>query len=406
MTTLQSPPTARPGVALGLIAAATLLSMSAWFSATVVVPQLRGEWGLGSGGTALLTIGVQVGFVLGAVASAATGLADRIPGRRLITVGALGAAASNALFLLADGLALAVPLRVATGIFLAGVYPPAIKEVSSWFRRGRGLALGVMIGALTLGSALPHLVNALGALDWQAVIAATSVLTALGGLLVLLVRSSGPYAYPQGRVNARAAIASLRRREVVLADLGYVGHMWELYAMWAGIGPFLLALPAIASSDDPGSTASGLAFLCIGVGALGCLAGGVVSDRRGRADAALLALVLSGATALVLAATYAVLPVAVVVALCCFWGFWVIADSAQFSALVTEHSAPETVGSALSLQLALGYLTTTVTLYLVPALVEATSWHVALAVLAIGPGLGALAMQVSRRESAASTSTH
>lgn len=385
----------RPGFALTVIALSTLLSMSVWFSASFVVPQLRVEWGLSSGQSSLLTIAVQLGFVVGALTSAATGLADRFSGRVLICVGALGACAANLALLFASGLAAALPLRMMTGFFLAAVYPPALKEVSTWFQAGRGKALGVMIGALTVGSALPHVVNVFGDLDWQVVIATTSLLTAAGGGLILLLRHPGPYPFPQRLFSFASAFGSLRNRDVVLANLGYMGHMWELYAMWAWVGAFILSLPGIAASSRPEAVASILAFCCIGVGAFGCLVGGHLSDRLGRAKAAFVCLVASGGAALVLGLTYSILPTYAVLIICLFWGFWVIADSAQFSALVTERADPSYIGGALSMQLAFGYLTTTITLWLVPALVARGGWHQALIVLALGPAVGAISMRMA-----------
>ena len=385
----------RPGFALTVIAISTLLSMSVWFSASFVVPQLRVEWGLSSGQSSLLTIAVQLGFVVGALASAATGLADRFSGRFLICVGALGAGAANLALLFASGLAAALPLRMMTGFFLAAVYPPALKEVSTWFQAGRGKALGVMIGALTVGSALPHMVNVFGDLDWHVVIATTSLLTAAGGGLILLLRHPGPYPFPQRPFSFASAFGSLRNRDVVLANLGYMGHMWELYAMWAWVGAFILSLPGIAASSRPEAVASILAFCCIGVGAFGCLVGGYLSDRLGRAKAAFVCLVASGGAALVLGVSYSILPTYAVLVICLFWGFWVIADSAQFSALVTERADPSYIGGALSMQLAFGYLTTTITLWLVPTLVARGGWHQALIVLALGPVVGAISMRMA-----------
>lgn len=386
-----------PVVAVGLIAASSLLAMSVWFSATFVIPELRVEWNLSAGSTSLLTIAVQIGFVSGALGSAALGIADIVSSRRLMCLGALGAAACNAGLLLADGLVEALPLRLATGIFLAGVYPPALKEVSTWFLKGRGKALGVMIGALTIGSALPHLVGAVGGLDWRTVIATTSVLTALGGLLVLAVRGEGPHPFPKRPFNLAAGFKSMRSPLVALANLGYAGHMWELYAMWAGVGAFIAALPTMRTTGEQAWLAPLLAFACIAVGAAGCLLGGVLGDRWGRPKAALVSLICSGGAALTLAAVYSIVPFWLSIAVCAFWGFWVIADSAQFSAMVTEVADPDYVGGALSLQLALGYLTTTATLWLSPQLVARGSWHLALAALAVGPAVGVVAMILAQR---------
>jgi MFS family permease len=381
----------RAVVALAIIALATFLSMSVWFSASFVVPQLQQLWNLSSGESSLLTIAVQVGFVIGALTLAASGLADAVPGRRLMCVGALGAAVANLFLLWSPGFGLALVLRALTGAFLAAVYPPALKEVSSWFRTGRGTALGVMIGALTLGSAAPQLVKASGGLGWQVVVISTTVLTAAGGLTVLLVRGAGPYPFPRSVFSLRAALTAIRSRPVVLANIGYAGHMWELYAMWAWIGTFLAGLSGFANSPTGTQQSALAAFVCIGVGALGCVVGGRISDRVGRAQAALISLILSGGAAVVLAFIQH-LPLALVLVVAAFWGFWVIADSAQFSAMVTESADPRYVGSAVSLQLAIGYVTTAATIYLVPVLAENASWAAALLVLAVGPlvGVGAL----------------
>lgn len=403
--TTEAPAAAlRPGIALLIVAISTFLAMSVWFSASFVAPQLVQIWHLSAAGSSLLTIAVQLGFVVGAVASAATGLADAIPAPRLMCAGAFGAAAANIALLWADGLTTAVPLRLLTGMCLAAIYPPALKEISTWFRAGRGTALGVMIGALTLGSALPHLVRSFGNVPWQQVIVVTSVMTAAGGFLVLALRHPGPYPFPTRPFRFSAALAGLRNRNVALANLGYIGHMWELYAMWAWVGAFLLAVPAVANAANAQAASSALAFVSIGAGALGCFVGGRLSDRYGRAQSALTCLLCSGGAAIALSLV-GPRHLAIVVPLCVFWGFWVIADSAQFSALVTEHADPVYVGGAVSIQLALGYCTTAFSLWLVPVLVQHFSWSMALAVLAAGPAIGAVAMVVLTRSLRRDSST-
>ena len=220
------------GRALATLAAALVLAMTTWFSASAVVPQLRAEWALSDTSAAWLTIAVQLGFVAGALVSSVFNVADVVAPRVVVLAGALGAAGANVLLAAVSGPGAAIPLRFVTGFFLAGVYPPALKLMATWFRRGRGTALGVLVGALTLGSAVPHLVNGLGGLEWQTVVYATSALTLAGGLLALAVRD-GPYPFPEAIFDPRQAGRVFANRGVRLASLGYFGHMWELYAMWA-----------------------------------------------------------------------------------------------------------------------------------------------------------------------------
>ena len=371
--------------ALALLAAALVLSMTTWFSATAVVPQLRTDWELGNTAAAWLTIAVQVGFVAGAVIGSALSIADVFPPRVVILVGSIGAAAANALLVAADGTELAIAARVATGLFLAGVYPPALKLASTWFQRGRGTALGIVVGALTLGSATPHLVNGLGGLDWHAVVWVTSALTALGGIVVFVLVPEGPFSFPSARFDPAQVGLVLQNRGVRLASLGYFGHMWELYAMWAWFLVFFRATVA------GGSSAAYAAFAVIGIGAVGCYAGGVLGDRIGRAESAGVMMACSGFLALTIgllvdAPGWIVLLVGLV------WGFTVVADSAQFSTLVTEHADQAYVGTALGLQMAVGFALTVVTIWLIPFLESEVGWRWAFAFLAPGPALGILAM--------------
>lgn len=392
----MTPPDPAPGRwrALLLLALAVVLAMSPWFSAAAVLPQLRALWGWSAAQGAWLTLAVQLGFVLGALISAALGLADRFPPQRLVLFGALGAGLANAGLLLAEP-ALALSLRALTGAGLALVYPPALKAMSGWFVRGRGLALGSMVGALTLGSALPHLVNGLGGLNWRLVVISTSLLAAVGGLLAAGV-ASGPHRFPPAVFDPRLSMQALRGRGLRLATLGYLGHMWELYAMWAWFALYF-GSRLNAAGLAPASSLRGAAlatFAVVGVGALGCLAGGALADRWGRTRLTALAMLISGGCALTLALLgwLRLDPLWLVTVISLVWGFWIIADSAQFSAVVSEIADGRTVGTALTLQLALGFSLTALTIAAVPRLVAASGWPLAFALLAVGPLLGALAM--------------
>jgi MFS family permease len=378
------------GRALGLLSLALVCSMTTWFSATAVVPQLREEWELGDTAAAWLTIAVQVGFVAGALASSAVTLADVFPPRAVILAGSLGAAAANALLLVADGPGVGLAARAATGFCLAGVYPPALKLASTWFQRSRGTALGIVVGALTLGSAAPHLVNGLGGLDWQIVVVTTSALTVAGGVVAAVAVPEGPFRFPAARFDPRQAPRVLANRGVRLASLGYFGHMWELYAMWAW---FLVFFSAVATD---GRGAAYATFAVIGVGALGCWAGGVLGDRWGRPETTAAMMAVSGVCAVVVGVVGA-WSAAAALAVGLVWGFAVVADSAQFSTLVTELADQAYVGTALALQLAVGFALTVATIWLVPYWEDAVGWEWAFAFLAPGPALGIVAMLRLRR---------
>jgi MFS family permease len=365
--------------------------MTTWFSATAALPALRDAWSLSDSAAAWLTIAVQVGFVLGALTSAALTLSDILPPRRMILFGAIGAAGANALLLAADGPALAIPLRLATGFFLAGVYPPALKSMSTWFRVGRGTGLGILVGALTLGSAAPHLINGLGGVDWRVVVLATTALTVIGGTIAEAAGSEGPWPFPRAVFDPRQARLAFAGRGVRLASLGYFGHMWELYAMWAWFVAFYAAVLAAHGASAPERAAAFATFGVIAAGGIGCWAGGVLGDRWGRTRTTALSMAISGSCALGIGHLLGAHP-GIVLAIGLVWGFWVVADSAQFSTIVTEVADQRYVGTALTLQLAVGFLLTGATIWLLPTLVERAGWGWAFAALAPGPALGTLAM--------------
>ena len=372
---------------LFLLAGALVMSMSTWFSTAAVLGQLRDAWSLSTTQSSWLTIVVQLGFVCGAMFSAFTNLADRLAPLRLVLLGSMGAAAANTIVAAADGYTVALVARFLTGAFLAAVYPPALKAMSSWYRTGRGYALGVMIGALTIGSALPHLINAIGGVDWRVALLIASGLTLTGGLVADRLCSPGPYSVAAARFDPSQLGIILRNPRFRLASGGYFGHMWELYAMWAWIAAFY------GDAFDSRRTASFVAFAVIAIGAAGSVHAGRMSDRRSRTEAAALAMRWSASVAVVIGFLVDA-PTPIVVGAGLVWGFWVVADSAQFSTIVTEVVDARYVGTALTVQLATGFMLTVFTIFLVPVVRDAHGWGWAFVMLAPGPLLGAWAMRV------------
>lgn len=384
---------------LGLLALAELLVMGLWFSASAVVPELREAWAVGDSGAAWLTMSVQLGFVTGAVLSALLTLSDVWSPRWLIAgSAALGAAATVAIAAFSTGTTTAIPLRFVTGVALAGVYPPGMKIVAGWFREGRGMAIGVMIGALSVGSATPHLLRPIGGLgDWRPVLYLAAGLALAGAVIAAAAIRPGPFQAPAAPFDPRAVRRILGDRATMLANGGYFGHMWELYAVWTWIPAFLAASFALDASPASGDAlASVLAFSTIAAGGAGAWLAGVLADRFGRTTVTSASMLVSGSACLVAGLLYGGSPW-LVGALCLVWGFAVVADSAQFSACVTELAEPRYVGTALTLQTAIGFLLTIATIRLLPVWEAAWGWRWAFAPLAIGPALGTLSMLALRR---------
>jgi MFS family permease len=377
------------------ISLAELGALSLWFSATAVIPVLHTAW-MGDAAKAWLSMAVTLGFVVGTAASVVLTLADYLGARRLFAISALVGALANALLIaVIDSLSAVLVCRFVTGLAMAGTYPPGMKLAASWFVRDRGLAVGTLVGALTFGAAVPHLVNFLGGLAWHTVIVTTSLASVAGAAIVFALVEDGPHVQARSPFSPRAVGALVFNRGVVLANLGYFGHMWELYAMWSWIGLYLVEAFTRAGVPAAPRTGSLATAAVIAAGGVSCIVAGVLADRIGRTSTTMLAMIGSGSSATIIGFTFGAPSLLVVVAL--LWGFTIVADSAQFSTAVSELAPREYVGTALSLQTCVGFTLTLVSTRLVPVVADRWGWAFAFTFLAPGPFLGTLAMWRLRR---------
>lgn len=378
-----------------MISVGELLAMGVWFSASAVIGLLTTDWGLDAGARAWLTMTVQAGFVAGAILSAVLNLADRIAGPKLMAVSTFLAALCTALIPAFDALAPALVLRFLTGFFVAGVYPVGMKIVSTWTRQDRGLGIGLLVGALNFGTAMPHLLNALGGVRaWQPVLYLAAGLAALGGVIVLLFIREGPYKTVSPPFNARYVVEIFRKPELVLANLGYLGHMWELFAMWTWIAVFFTA--SYARVGISATWASLSAFVVISLGGIASVLAGKFADSLGRTTLTILAMSISALCSLVIGLFFGGSPWPLLI-IGLIWGFTIVPDSAQFSAAISELCQKEYTGTALTIQTSLGFLLTLITIRLTPTLEAAFGWRWAFAFLALGPLVGIWAMSRLRR---------
>lgn len=383
--------------ALGKICLGIIFAMTPWFSATAILPELREHWQLDDVLAAWMTNAVQIGFVLGALGSSITGLPDLISVRKLMAISALFAGLLNFCLLIAPNAEVALILRLLTGVALALIYPPAMKLVTTWFVKDRGLALGLIIGGLTLGSAFPHLIHSItSSIDWRFVVSLTSILSIVAGLIFAFFVTEGPFSYTTAKFQPSKIGKIIRDRSIALANLGYFGHMWELYAMW---GWFLVYIRSAFEASNGISIAqtSLIVFVVISSGIFGCILGGYLSDRIGRTATTALMMGVSGSCALLIGFVFNG-PEWLLIVIAIIWGISIIGDSAQFSAILTEIADRQLVGTALAFQMGIGFALTVISIQILPILAERLgSWQWTFIFLAPGPIIGVLAMLVLRR---------
>ncbi|WP_062070543.1 MFS transporter [Demequina sediminicola] len=383
--------TRNPATQRALVAAVQIMALAVWFSVSAVIPGVQAEFSISSAAAVWLTAAVQLGFVAGALVSTITNLADRMPIHLLLgSSAALAALSTSLLAWLAHDLATMIALRFVTGVFLAGVYPTGMKLMASWAPpQQRGLSMGLLIGALTVGSALPNLIGGLADLPWRSTLQITAVVGLVGAITAFTLVRSGPYlAASRTTLEPRYFIHMFRQRRPLLINVGYFGHMWELYALWTWIAVFV----ARSAAEFSGS-GQVMVFVTMGIGGLaGCLIGGWAADRYGRKRAAIVALTVSGACCVMSPVAFNANAVMLTV-LCAVWGASVIADSGVFSTALSESVEPEHVGTALTGQTAVGFALTVASIQLVPLVAEVTGWQYALVILALGPVVGVAALR-------------
>jgi predicted MFS family arabinose efflux permease len=339
---------------LPAIIVSQLAGISLWFAGNAVLPDLQRSLGLPDSFLGHMTSAVQLGFIAGTLVFAVLAISDRYsPRATFLVCSLLGAACNASSYFLEGDVSLLLAARFGAGFFLAGIYPVGMKIATGWYRRDLGMALGLLVGALVLGTALPHLIRGLGqSLPWQTVMLGVSAIAVLGGFLMYALVPDGPYLVAGAKFDPKSLATIFRSSGFRASSFGYFGHMWELYAFWAFVPPILVAYAA--RRGDASFNISLLAFAIIGAGAIGCAAGGYLSLRVGSARVAFAQLSASGLCCLLSPLLFYAGPTLFVPFLL-FWGVVVAGDSPQFSALNARYAPAEQVGSALTIANCIGF---------------------------------------------------
>jgi MFS family permease len=409
---LQNELTMRPRTAtsvprhiLPVIVVAQLAGTSLWFAGNAAIPDLQRRVGLSAEALGSITTAVQLGFIAGTLVFAFFALADRYSPRRVFLASALLGAAFNATAVFAGAhLGSLLLLRFLTGFFLAGIYPVGMKIASGWFDRDLGQALGFLVGALVLGTATPHLLG--HKLPWEGIILSASVIATFGGLLMYWLVPDGPHLRPGARFDPTAFAVIFRSTDFRASSFGYFGHMWELYALWTFVPVYLSAQ---AGAEGIISSVSLWCFVIIGAGAIGCVAGGLLSRRHGSAKVAFFQLGASGLCCLLSPLAFWLSP-PLLLGFFIFWGIVVVGDSPQFSALNARYAPHHLVGSALTIVNCIGFAITIVSIQLLERMLAVVGAQFLFLLLIPGPILGLLVLlplvRGSKAKSAATCEEH
>ena len=382
---------------LTLVSISLLFSLTVWFSANAITPQLINLWNLSQVDLAILSIILIIGFVLGGFVYSILNLPDLVKTPVFFSINALLSALGNFFAAFSPNFSTFIIFRFLTGFFLAGVYPTSMKLISSWYKRNRGLAIGILLGALTAGSGLPYVFNITGIPNWRFLLSISSILALLGSVIIYVFIQEGPHLVRGAKFHLSNLKDIFSKKSVRLANYSYFGHMWELYAFWIWIPKFL---QEVHSRTSPGIDVNIYfslgTFLIFISGAVGNMIGGKIADIIGRTKFNIIMLVISGTSSLIIGFFLNNAFFGLVIAI--IWGLTVVPDSPQYSAMISELSDPTYIGTALAMQTAIGFAITNISIWLLPVMIDLLGWTFGFTFLVLGPITGIISLIKLRRE--------